>query len=91
MISHIVFSKEMKYSRRKTQQKLSSQQNEIVPYADEYDEYPSSCLGQITVEEVVLSPCAKLMPLWLLLAFRRKSNHCVLFECLHKYNLWLGY
>lgn len=86
MISHIVFCKEMKHSRRKTQQKLSSQQNEIVLFANEY---PSSCLGQITVEEVVPSPCAKLMLLRQLLAFKRKSNHCVLFECLHKYNLRL--
>lgn len=84
MISHIVFSKEMKHLRRKTQQKLSSQQNEIVLFADEY---PSSCLGQISVEEVVLSPCAKLASLQLVLAYKRKSNHCVLFECLHKYNL----
>lgn len=53
------------------------------------NEYPSSCLDKIAVEEVVLSPCAKLMSLQLLLAFKRKSNHCVLFECLHKYNLWL--
>lgn len=86
MISRIVFSTEVKHSRRKTQQKLSSQQNETVLSADEY---LSSCLGQITVEEVVLSPCAKLTPLQPVLAFKRKSNHCVLFECLHKYNLWL--
>lgn len=80
----IGISRETKHARRETQHQPPSQKNEILPFANEY---LSSCLGQITVEEVVLSPCAKLMLLWLLPAFKRKSNHCVLFECLHKYNL----
>lgn len=84
MISHSIFFQETKHARKKTQQKPPSQQNEIVPFADEY---PFHCFGQITVEEVVLSPCAKWTPLQLLMAFMRKSNHCVLFECLHKCNL----
>lgn len=82
----IVFSKDMEHSRRETQQRLSGQQNEFVLLANKY---LSSCLGQVTVEEVVLSLCAKLMLLKLFLAVERKGNHCVLFECLHKYNLWL--
>jgi hypothetical protein len=71
MISHIVLSKETKHARKIIWLKPPSQQNEILPFANEY---MSSCLGQITVKEVALSPCTKLMPLRLLLASKRKSD-----------------
>ena len=88
MISHIVFCKEMKHARREAITGTIKSPKWDYAFAGEY---PSCCPGQITVEEGVLSPCAKQMPLQLLLASQRKSNHCVLFECLHKYNLWLWY
>lgn len=87
MISHIVFCKERKHARREDIAGTIKSPKWDYAFAGEY---PSCCPGQITVEEVVLSPCAKQMPLQLLLASKRKSNHCVLFECLHKYNLWLA-
>ena len=88
MNSHIVFCKEMKHARREDIVGTIKSPKWDYAFAGKY---PSCCPGQITVEEVVLSPCAKQMPLQLLLASKRKSNHCVLFECLHKYNLWLWY